>query len=188
MVAVRSYPEVPAYKSSVLRLLPTSLTIISPARERERVRMAQETFLPGEEPLRRHQRPSSAAFLWASLASVALGGPLLGMMGFTLMASLTLLLVASPLLLFFSPLLFSAGFLLAASTVSFAAAAAMALAGASAFAWLISAVRGGGAGGAAALALTESGRQVKTQLGDFGGHLPQHKVQVFPVEHKIGRG
>ncbi|CAA6670121.1 unnamed protein product [Spirodela intermedia] len=111
------------------------------------------------------------------------------MMGFTLMASLTLLLVASPLLLLFSPLLFSAGFLLAASTVCFAAASAMALAGASAFAWLISAVRGGGGEGpAAALALTESGRQVKTQLGDLGGHLPQHKVQVFPAETKVNRG
>ena len=133
----------------------------------QREKMAQEIFIEGNEPLLRKQRPGGAAVVMASATSVALGGPLLGMMGFTIMASLALLLFSSPFLLLFSPLLLFALFVICTATLGFAAAAAMAVTAAAIFAWLITAARRGSAA-AVSTGLTESGRQVKTQVFPSG--------------------
>ncbi|KAJ8542797.1 hypothetical protein K7X08_005320 [Anisodus acutangulus] len=43
--------------------------------------------------------------IWATIAGVAIEGPILGMMGFSFLSSLILLVFTSPLLILFSPLL-----------------------------------------------------------------------------------
>ncbi|XP_031481251.1 oleosin H1-like [Nymphaea colorata] len=88
-------------------------------------------------PLRRinFQTPGSSMLL-ATMASVAIVFPLLGMMGFSLFASLTILLLASPLSLLFSPVLLPAAIVLAGAVVAFSFAALLAVAGLSAFAWI----------------------------------------------------
>ncbi|ONK69313.1 uncharacterized protein A4U43_C05F21540 [Asparagus officinalis] len=73
--------------------------------------------------------------LYATVASVIVGGPLLGMMGFVLLATTTLLLIAAPLMLLFSPIIVPAAFLLAASMVSFGVAVIMGFAGLSTLTW-----------------------------------------------------
>ncbi|XP_061337571.1 oleosin S1-2 [Gastrolobium bilobum] len=89
-------------------------------------------------PLGRQSRQvSRTTVVSASLAAIAIGGPLLGMMGFTFLASTTLLLVCFPLLVLFSPLLLSAAFLLVATLSGFAVAIAMALTGLSMLGWII---------------------------------------------------
>ncbi|PKI54691.1 hypothetical protein CRG98_024891 [Punica granatum] len=70
------------------------------------------------------------------LVGLAVGGPLFGMMGFSFLASTTLLLVSSPLLLLFSPLLLSAALVLAGALAGFGAAALMAVAGMSTLGWV----------------------------------------------------
>ncbi|XP_077236541.1 oleosin 20.3 kDa-like [Tasmannia lanceolata] len=81
-------------------------------------------------------RLTETTVLYASLAGIVVGLPLLGMMGLTLLASITILLISSPFLIIFSPLLLAAGFILAASIAGFAAAGVMALAGISVFVWI----------------------------------------------------
>ncbi|KAI4307801.1 hypothetical protein L6164_030944 [Bauhinia variegata] len=84
---------------------------------------------------------SGTTVLCASLAGVAIGGPLLGMMGFSFLASVTLLIVASPLLLLSSPLLLAAGFLFAGVLIGFAVAAVMALTALSTLGWITREIR-----------------------------------------------
>ncbi|CAN6450450.1 unnamed protein product [Victoria cruziana] len=81
------------------------------------------------------QRAGSAAFL-ATMASVAVVFPLLGMMGFSLFASFTILLLASPLSLLFSPVLLPAAIVLAGAVVAFSFASLLAVSGLTAFAWI----------------------------------------------------
>ncbi|MBA0728078.1 hypothetical protein Golax_001013 [Gossypium laxum] len=77
----------------------------------------------------------------AALAGMALAAPLLGMMGFSFLATLTLLFITSPLLLIFSPLLLFAGLVLMGALVGFAIAATMAFAGVSTLAWMYREIR-----------------------------------------------
>ncbi|GAB4845857.1 hypothetical protein Ancab_024861, partial [Ancistrocladus abbreviatus] len=92
------------------------------------------------------RRISGKTAVWASIATVAIGGPFLVVTGFSLMASVTLLLIASPLLLIFSPPLLFGGFVLGAGIAGFVAAAVMALAGLSILGWMFRRVRGQRAG------------------------------------------
>ncbi|KAJ7963493.1 Oleosin [Quillaja saponaria] len=92
-------------------------------------------------------RCSGMTVLCASLAGIAIGGPLLGMIGFSLLASATLLLVSSPLLLLFSPLLLGAASVLVGAMAGFAMAVALGLAGVSTFGWIVREVRGTRFGG-----------------------------------------
>ncbi|XP_031280317.1 oleosin 5-like [Pistacia vera] len=100
----------------------------------------------------------------ATVAGAALGGPLLGVMGFSFLATLTLVLVTSPLLLIFSPLLLCAAFLLAGALTGFALAAAMAFAGLCALSWSSKEV---------VKCLQFIGERVEEHGRDFGGHLQQ---------------
>lgn len=79
--------------------------------------------------------------LCASLTGVAIGGPLFGMIGFSFLATATLLLISSPALLIFSPLLLSAVFVLAGVLTGFTAAIAMGIAGVFPLAWIYREVR-----------------------------------------------
>ncbi|XVE80627.1 hypothetical protein DITRI_Ditri14bG0154400 [Diplodiscus trichospermus] len=88
------------------------------------------------------QSVSGRSMVWASLVSMALTVPLLGMMGFSLLSTLILLVISSPLLLIFSPLLLSVGLLFAGVLAGFAIAAAMALAGVSTLAWTYREIKG----------------------------------------------
>ncbi|PRQ34986.1 putative oleosin [Rosa chinensis] len=91
----------------------------------------------------RHQQQASGTMvIVASVIGLAIGGSLLGLMGLTFLASLTLLLFSSPLLLIFSPLLFFASLVFVGSLVGFAAAATMALTGVSALGWIFQEVGG----------------------------------------------
>ncbi|ESR65965.1 hypothetical protein CICLE_v10010352mg, partial [Citrus x clementina] len=84
---------------------------------------------------------SGKSMLCASLAGVAIGGPLFGMMGFSFLATVTLLLISSPVLLIFSPLLVSAVFVLVGALTGFTAAIAMGIAGVFTLAWICREVR-----------------------------------------------
>lgn len=84
--------------------------------------------------------------LMASFAGVVMGGPLLVMMGFSFLASLTLLLVTSPLLIIFSPILFGAGCIFAFAMAGFALAACLGLAGLLSIAWVFKDRSEGGLG------------------------------------------
>lgn len=83
-----------------------------------------------------HRHTSGKTVLYASLAGVAIGGPLLGMMGFSFLATMTLLLVTSPLLILFSPLIFGAACVVGFALLGFAMAGAMAIAGISIVSWV----------------------------------------------------
>ncbi|CAJ1971547.1 unnamed protein product [Sphenostylis stenocarpa] len=72
---------------------------------------------------------SGVKLVSASVAALATVGPMLWMMGFSFLASTTLLLVCSPLLLLFTPLLLPAAFLFMITLAGFAVADAMALTG-----------------------------------------------------------
>lgn len=85
---------------------------------------------------RRHLQISPKTAALASVAGLAIGGPLVVLMGITFIATITLLLVTSPLLMIFSPVLLGAAFVFAAAMVGFAAAGAMAVAGLWSVAWV----------------------------------------------------
>ncbi|KAK3200080.1 hypothetical protein Dsin_023495 [Dipteronia sinensis] len=87
---------------------------------------------------------TSKSVVWASLAGVAVGGPLFGMLGFSFLATLTLLLICFPLMLIFSPLLLCVSLLFVGALAGFAAAGATAVAGVSTLAWSYREVIGGG--------------------------------------------
>ncbi|XP_058113375.1 oleosin S1-2 [Magnolia sinica] len=119
--------------------------------------------------------------LYASLAGIAIGGPLLGMMFFTFLATITTLLISFPLLVIFSPLILSAIFIIFVAIAGFAAAGAMALMGIYAFAQITRRVRerrsAGATDGPIVEKLNESDQKVKEQANDWAGYF-QHKVRV----------
>ncbi|KAE9614694.1 hypothetical protein Lal_00036152 [Lupinus albus] len=78
---------------------------------------------------------SNMTLLSASLSAIVIGGPLVGMMLFSFLASSALVIVCSPLFLLFSPLLLGVGFVLVATLAGFAIAAAMGLIGLSMLGW-----------------------------------------------------
>lgn len=79
------------------------------------------------------QQVSRRTLILATLAGIAVEGPLLGMMGFSFLTSLIILVVTSPLLLIFSPLLFGAACIFAFAIAGFGVAGTMAFAGLSSF-------------------------------------------------------
>lgn len=85
---------------------------------------------------------SGKSMVWASLAGVAIGGPLLGMMGFSFLATVTLVVTSSPVLLIFSPLLLGTVFVFAGALTGFTAAMGMAVAGFLSLSWIYRQVRG----------------------------------------------
>ena len=78
----------------------------------------------------------------ASLAGIAIGGPLLSTMGLSFIASMAILLVSTPLLLLFSPIIFFAGLVLVGAVAGFSMAALMAMSGLSTLEWVFHQVKG----------------------------------------------
>lgn len=74
---------------------------------------------------------SGKTILLTSAAGLIIGGPLLGLMGLVFATTTTLLLLASPLLILFSPLLFGAACVLGLAMLGFTVAGTMAVVGAS---------------------------------------------------------
>ncbi|EHA8592194.1 oleosin S1-2 [Cocos nucifera] len=142
--------------------------------------MAEQQHVPGSA-----NRIGSTTIIYATLSGLAIGGPLLGMMGFTLLASLTLLLVASPLLLLFSPIILPAAFVVAASVAGFSFAAAMAVVGGSALMVALNNVRRGAPVAISRMieTMTESRQEVKEEWVDHGGCM-HHTVEVLPSENE----
>ncbi|KAI3703111.1 hypothetical protein L6452_28866 [Arctium lappa] len=89
----------------------------------------------------RHQL-SAKTMLFATVAGITIGGPLLAMTAFSFLATMALFLVTSPLLIIFSPLLIGATFVLLAALGGFGAAAVMAIAGLSALRWVLRSDKG----------------------------------------------
>ncbi|KAM3302663.1 oleosin S1-2 [Capsicum chacoense] len=79
------------------------------------------------------QQVDKKTVIFATVAGIAIGGPILGLMGFSLLSSLTLLVVTSPLLLLFSPLLLGAASVLAVTLAGFGMAVIMGALGLSSF-------------------------------------------------------
>ncbi|GMY30777.1 oleosin 20.3 kDa-like [Fagus crenata] len=102
---------------------------------------SREVFISGPD---HDQHVHGKSVLCASLVGIAIGGPLLGMMGLSFLVSVTLLIVSSPLLLLSSPILFFAGLVLVGAVASFSVAALMAMTGLSTLGWVVHQVRGGG--------------------------------------------
>ncbi|KAK7817405.1 oleosin [Quercus suber] len=98
----------------------------------------REVFISGHE----HQRHvHGSQVVCASLAGMAIGGPLLGTMGLSFMASVAILLVSTPLLLLFSPIIFFAGLVLGGAVAGFSVAALMAMSGLSTLEWVFTKLR-----------------------------------------------
>ncbi|XWS27677.1 hypothetical protein CRYUN_Cryun25bG0001900 [Craigia yunnanensis] len=83
---------------------------------------------------------SGRSMVCALLAGMAVTAPLPGMMGFSFLATVTLLVISSPLLLIFSPFLLCVGLVFAGVLTGFTVATAMALA--STLAWMYREIRG----------------------------------------------
>lgn len=84
-----------------------------------------------------HHAIPGKSVLYGLVAGIAVGGPLLGTMGFSFMAAMTLLLIASPLLLIFSPLLICAAFVVACAVAGFSIFAAVAAVGVATLGWVL---------------------------------------------------
>lgn len=146
------------------------------AQEPEESLMAEYREVYIEGPQQEHV--SGRSVLCASVAGMAIGGPLLGMSGFSFIASVALLLITSPLLLLFSPLLFCAALLLVGALAGFSAAAAIAMAGVSTLGWVfreLRAGRGDHVGSTFGERLAESGERLKKLGEGWAAHL-QHNT------------
>ena len=99
----------------------------------------REVFISGHD----HQRHvHGRQVVCASLAGIAIGGPLLSTMGLSFIASMAILLVSTPLLLLFSPIIFFAGLVLVGAVAGFSMAALMAMSGLSTLEWVFHQVKG----------------------------------------------
>lgn len=107
---------------------------------------------------------SNRNMLSASFAAIAIGGPLLGIMGFSFLMSTMFLIVCSPLLLLFSPLLLGVALLFVGTLVGFGVALAMALTGLSMFGWIMRETRMSFGG------LSELGYSSHRMKGQRGDH------------------
>ncbi|KAL8462074.1 hypothetical protein ACS0TY_032423 [Phlomoides rotata] len=94
----------------------------------------------------RHHHVSVKTAVVASIAGLIIGGPLIGLMGITFAATMTLLLVTSPLFIIFSPVLFGAACVFATVMLGFGVAGAMAVAGVSSVVWILRSFTGAGGG------------------------------------------
>ncbi|KAL4395835.1 P24 oleosin [Arachis duranensis] len=83
------------------------------------------------------ERISRSMVVTSVIGAIAIGAPLLGMMGFGLLASSTLLLVSSPLLLLFSPVILGATFVILGAVAGFSVASVMAVVGIAAVSWVV---------------------------------------------------
>ncbi|KAL4343146.1 hypothetical protein HN51_061443 [Arachis hypogaea] len=83
------------------------------------------------------ERISRSMVVTSVIGAIAVGAPLLGMMGFGLLASSTLLLVSSPLLLLFSPVILGATFVILGAVAGFSVASVMAVVGIAAVSWVV---------------------------------------------------
>ncbi|KAK6934669.1 Oleosin [Dillenia turbinata] len=137
------------------------------------------SFSEGEEST----KMSPKIVVYASVTSMAIAGPLLAMMGFTLSATVILFLISSPLLLLFSPLLFFVGLLFAAALAGFAVSAALGVAGMFAFRWVYKSGRGNGGGfvGRMVEKVSEDGEKVKEEGKDWAGYLQDNARAVGSV-------
>ncbi|KAL4579950.1 hypothetical protein LXL04_016121 [Taraxacum kok-saghyz] len=128
-----------------------------------------------------HNQVSGKTILLATLSAIAVGGPLLAMMGFSFLSTMTLFIFTSPLLIIFSPLLLGAGFVLVLALVGFGAAALMAIAGLSALGWVLRSVKEHEflGLGTATEKLMESAENVKDTGKEWAGNLKQ-TVQNSP--------
>lgn len=88
-----------------------------------------------EMPFEGTRQMTLALLVEATAAAVIAGGPLLGLMCFCLVATVTLFLISLPLLLISSPVLTGAVAVLAAAMVGFLIARAMWMTGISALVW-----------------------------------------------------
>lgn len=83
------------------------------------------------------QHVSGKTAVVASVAGLIIGAPLIGLTGMSFAATVTLLLLASPLFIIFSPVLFGAVCLLALALLGFGVAGAMALVGVSSVVYVV---------------------------------------------------
>lgn len=114
---------------------------------------------------------SGSTLLYAAIASVVIGGPLLGMMGFTLLATTTLALVAAPLMLLFSPVIVPAAIVLVGTVVAFGIAVVMAFIGLAMLTWAFRSLAGFGPGGLERVMGKLRGSAERGM--DFGGYIKQ---------------
>lgn len=129
----------------------------------------------------RHLQVSGKTAILASIAGVIIGGPLIGLMGISFLATMTLLLVTSPLFILFSPVLFGAACVFALVMLGFAVAAAMAVAGVSSVGWVLPSFTGRRAGqlytggGVSDELIIESGGGLEKERGDqdWAGYIQQ---------------
>lgn len=127
------------------------------------------------------QHVSGTTLILALVAAVVAGGPVLGMTGFSFLATLALLLVASPFLITFSPVVFGAACVLGFALAGFGAAAAMASASMYTFSWAFRSFVGFDAGRGRDVidTLTESGEGVKERGKEWGGDLQQNPHEIL---------
>ncbi|KAL7130709.1 hypothetical protein ABFS83_13G151700 [Erythranthe nasuta] len=96
--------------------------------------------MPEKEQFTTERMPlqvSGKTALLLSVAGIIIGGPLVALMGIIFAVTMTLLLVASPLFIIFSPVLFGAACVFGLVMLGLAAAGAMAVVGVSAVAWVL---------------------------------------------------
>ncbi|XP_071730290.1 oleosin 5-like [Rutidosis leptorrhynchoides] len=114
----------------------------------------------------KHQQISTKTMLFATVVGLTIGGPLLAMMGFSFLATMTLFVVTSPLLLIFSPVIAGALFAVLAALVGFAAAGTMAILGLSALGWVFRTVK--------TQQLTQGIESAAGKLVDYGENIKEN--------------
>ncbi|XP_021896506.1 oleosin 21.2 kDa [Carica papaya] len=118
---------------------------------------------------------SRTTLVGATVAGVSVAGPLVVIVGFSLLATGILFLITLPLLVIFGPLLFGAALVIAGALAGFGAAATMAVVGLSLLSWSFREVGRrrfgyGGCPAAAVVGVEESGdlRQQKVAMDSAG--------------------
>ncbi|KAM2058189.1 hypothetical protein ACFX16_030786 [Malus domestica] len=85
---------------------------------------------------------SGTKVLLAAFTDLAIRGLLMGLMGLSFLASVTLLVLSWPLLLIFSPLLFFTGFVFVGALARFAVVAALPFTGMTTLGWIFQELAG----------------------------------------------
>ncbi|KAK9077630.1 hypothetical protein SSX86_005967 [Deinandra increscens subsp. villosa] len=124
-----------------------------------------------QNPQKHQQQIGMKTMVIATVVGITIGLPLLALTGFIFLSTMALFLVASPLLILFSPLLLGAGFVIVAALAAFGAAGLLAVAGLSALGWVLRSVKSGqlqeGVGSVAGK-LMEAGENVKENVKSTG--------------------
>ncbi|XP_060189791.1 oleosin S1-2 isoform X1 [Lycium barbarum] len=79
------------------------------------------------------QQITPRSLIWTTIAGITIEGPILGLMGFSFLSSLILLVITSPLLIIFSPLLIGAACVFLLAMAGFGVAGITAVFGLSSF-------------------------------------------------------